>query len=46
MSIMSSDEEKDPTVPADLIDASKRIRRVEVEEEHNQAHKPSAPHAP
>ncbi|MFD1240835.1 hypothetical protein [Arthrobacter ulcerisalmonis] len=43
---MASDEEKDPPVPADLANASKRIHRVEVEEEHDQADKPSAPHKP
>lgn len=37
---MSTDEEKDPPVPADLEDAVKRLHRDPVTEEHN--HEPLA----
>ncbi|MBD1543592.1 hypothetical protein G9E11_15375 [Arthrobacter sp. IA7] len=32
---MTSDDEKDPPVPADLVDAPKRIHHDQVAEEHD-----------
>jgi hypothetical protein len=35
MSLVTTDDEKDPPVPADLVDAPKRIHRDQVAEEHS-----------
>jgi hypothetical protein len=35
MSHMTSDDEKDPPVPADLVDAPKRIQHEQVVEKHD-----------
>jgi hypothetical protein len=37
MSLMTSDDEKDPPVPADLVEAPKRIHRVRNAEEYDRS---------